>query len=164
MAVSYTHLDVYKRQLLEELRTLIYTDSNPQERTTTTLITDSAGETIGTFNFKEMDIIRYSQLTLNPHRIHWDKDYCRGTEGYRDIIVQGPFSLQVLLRIFEQYLKRQCHDTNISQIKYKNTAPLYPGTMITIHLLPGSTPNQYLLSMRDPTNVYLEAYVTLLEK
>ena len=35
-------------------------------------------------------LFRYSALTGNGHRIHYDADYVRGEEGYPGLIVHGP--------------------------------------------------------------------------
>ncbi|XDZ65232.1 MaoC family dehydratase N-terminal domain-containing protein [Alphaproteobacteria bacterium LSUCC0684] len=37
-------------------------------------------------------LFRFSALTWNTHRIHYDADHCRHTEGYPDIITHGPFT------------------------------------------------------------------------
>ena len=36
-------------------------------------------------------LFRYSALTFNGHRIHYDQDYCRTVEGYANLVVHGPF-------------------------------------------------------------------------
>ncbi|MGH3632490.1 MAG: hypothetical protein ACRDRL_34275, partial [Sciscionella sp.] len=35
-------------------------------------------------------LFRFSGLTANPHRIHYDADYCRQVEGYPGLVVHGP--------------------------------------------------------------------------
>jgi 3-methylfumaryl-CoA hydratase len=35
-------------------------------------------------------VFRYSALTFNAHRIHYDLPYARDVEGYAGIVVQGP--------------------------------------------------------------------------
>jgi len=44
-----------------------------------------------------VSLFRYSALTFNPHRIHYDRPYAMGTEGYPGLVVHGPFSQQCLL-------------------------------------------------------------------
>lgn len=41
-------------------------------------------------------LFRYSALTFNGHRIHYDVDYCRDIEGYDNLVVHGPLSATVL--------------------------------------------------------------------
>jgi len=42
-------------------------------------------------------VFRYSALTWNAHRIHYDADYTRGEEGYPAAVVNGGVTLQLLL-------------------------------------------------------------------
>jgi 3-methylfumaryl-CoA hydratase len=42
-------------------------------------------------------LFRYSALTFNSHRIHYDVDYCRGQESYPGLVVQGPLQASLLL-------------------------------------------------------------------
>jgi 3-methylfumaryl-CoA hydratase len=42
-------------------------------------------------------VFRYSAITFNGHRIHYDADYARGEESYPGIVVNGGLSLLLLL-------------------------------------------------------------------
>lgn len=41
-------------------------------------------------------LFRYSALTFNGHRIHYDQDYCRRVEGYANLVVHGPLNATML--------------------------------------------------------------------
>jgi 3-methylfumaryl-CoA hydratase len=41
-------------------------------------------------------LFRYSALTFNPHRIHYDRTYCIESEGYPGLVVHGPFAQQCI--------------------------------------------------------------------
>jgi 3-methylfumaryl-CoA hydratase len=41
-------------------------------------------------------LFRYSAMTFNGHRIHYDKDYVRDVEGYPGLIVHGPLQATLL--------------------------------------------------------------------
>lgn len=41
-------------------------------------------------------LFRYSALTFNGHRIHYDKPYTTGTEGYPGLVVHGPMQATLL--------------------------------------------------------------------
>lgn len=45
-------------------------------------------------------LFRYSALTFNGHRIHYDRDYCREAEGYPGLIVHGPLTATLLVDLF----------------------------------------------------------------
>jgi 3-methylfumaryl-CoA hydratase len=42
-------------------------------------------------------LFRYSALTFNSHRIHYDQPYATGVEGYRGLVVHGPLIATLLL-------------------------------------------------------------------
>lgn len=44
-------------------------------------------------------LFRFSALTYNGHRIHYDRDYVREVEGYQDLIVHGPLIALALLNL-----------------------------------------------------------------
>ena len=41
-------------------------------------------------------LFRFSALTFNAHRIHYDRDYARGVEMYPDLVVHGPLTALLL--------------------------------------------------------------------
>ena len=42
-------------------------------------------------------LFRYSALTFNAHRIHYDRDYAEGVEGYAGLVVHGPLIATLLI-------------------------------------------------------------------
>lgn len=42
-------------------------------------------------------LFRYSALTFNAHRIHYDRDYATGVEGYSGLVVHGPLLATLLI-------------------------------------------------------------------
>ncbi|QLL33388.1 hypothetical protein HG536_0E02990 [Torulaspora globosa] len=141
--------------LLRELRTLAYTNSPPRTRNATETAVRN-GASLGTFTFRDLDIIIYGQLSCNPHRIHWDRRYSQAVEGYRDIIVQGPFALQVLLKFAEDAI-----GSSITKVEYRNYNYIYPDTEVEVNLLPGQ--GQYRVCMNDarrPEVMFVQAVVS----
>jgi len=49
-------------------------------------------------------LFRYSALTFNGHRIHYDLDYARDVEGYRGLVTHGPLLAQLLMLLAERQL------------------------------------------------------------
>jgi 3-methylfumaryl-CoA hydratase len=47
-------------------------------------------------------LFRYSALTFNGHRIHYDADYCRQHEGYANLVIHGPLLATLLATHAEQ--------------------------------------------------------------
>lgn len=49
-------------------------------------------------------LFRYSALTFNGHRIHYDRDYARDVEGYAGLVVHGPLLAQIMVHKAEALL------------------------------------------------------------
>jgi 3-methylfumaryl-CoA hydratase len=50
-----------------------------------------------TVSVDPVSLFRYSALTFNPHRIHYDRGYATTVEGYPGLVIHGPYSQQCLL-------------------------------------------------------------------
>ncbi len=66
-------------------------------------------------------LFRYSALTFNGHRIHYDLDYCRDDEGYPGLVVHGPLTATLLLDL----VRRECPDREIAGFDYRATRPVF---------------------------------------
>ncbi|GGL32558.1 mesaconyl-C4 CoA hydratase [Phycicoccus endophyticus] len=69
-------------------------------------------------------LFRYSALTYNGHRIHYDQPYATGVEGYRGLVVHGP--LQALL-MAEHASARTNPQRAACELSYRLVAPLTVG-------------------------------------
>ncbi len=56
-------------------------------------------------------LFRYSALTFNGHRIHYDTPYVREVEGYPDLIVHGPLMATLLLETLRHEAGMACPAT-----------------------------------------------------
>lgn len=50
-----------------------------------------------THRFSSTTLFRYSALTFNGHRIHYDLDFARDSEGYGGLVTHGPLLAQLLM-------------------------------------------------------------------
>lgn len=73
----------------------------PLPQTTNAPLDQDSAETV---NFTSTLLFRYSALTMNGHRIHYDLDYCRHVEGYAGLVVHGPLLAQLLMLKAEREL------------------------------------------------------------
>lgn len=71
-----------------------------------------------TARFDPTLLFRYSALTFNGHRIHYDLDYSREVEGYAGLVVHGPLLAQFLIQLAEEMLGP------LSGFSFRATAPL----------------------------------------
>ena len=49
-------------------------------------------------------LFRFSALTYNAHRIHYDRDYARDVEGYPGLVVHGPLQALALAELCRAYI------------------------------------------------------------
>jgi 3-methylfumaryl-CoA hydratase len=68
-------------------------------------------------------LFRFSALTYNSHRIHYDRDYARDVEGYPGLVVHGP--LQALL--MAELARRVAPPPASCDYSYRLVAPLFEG-------------------------------------
>ena len=66
-------------------------------------------------------LFRYSALTFNGHRIHYDRDYVTKNEGYPGLIVHGPLLATLLVDL----LSEQFPDKTLSQFEFKAMRPVF---------------------------------------
>jgi 3-methylfumaryl-CoA hydratase len=75
-------------------------------------------------------LFRYSALTFNSHRIHYDLPYANGVEGYRGLVVHGPLTASLLLDL----ARRHCGDNRLTAFRFRATAPAFAGEVLHLAL------------------------------
>ena len=74
-------------------------------------------------------LFRFSALTFNGHRIHYDQPYVTGTEGYPGLIVHGPLMGMVQIEL----ARRANPDKVAKSFEFRALAPVYAGAAFTVH-------------------------------
>jgi len=82
-----------------------------------------------TINADPVLLFRYSALTFNGHRIHYDYPYVTGTEGYPGLIVHGP-----LLGTLQMELARRSNPTLTPKtFEFRALSPVFAGAPFSVH-------------------------------
>jgi len=66
-------------------------------------------------------LFRYSALTFNSHRIHYDRRYATEVEGYPGLVVHGPLIATLLLDL----LRRERPDATVAAFEFRALSPLF---------------------------------------
>lgn len=66
-------------------------------------------------------LFRYSALTFNGHRIHYDRRYVTEVEGYPGLVVHGPLIATLLLDL----LRRKLPDASLARFAFRAVSPLF---------------------------------------
>lgn len=78
-------------------------------------------------------LFRYSAITFNGHRIHYDLPYVTGVEGYPGLVVHGPIQATLLLNFVAATLGRVP-----ARLSYRGIAPAIAGNAIRVRRTPDS--------------------------
>lgn len=79
----------------------------------------------------EAMLFRYSALTFNAHRIHYDLDYCRKEEGYPGIIVHGPLQTTLLLDLCRRNAAKP-----VRKLDYRAVSPAFHNQKLSVGGIP----------------------------
>ncbi len=74
-------------------------------------------------------LFRYSALTFNGHRIHYDRDYVTKVEGYPGLIVHGPLQAALLVEMAAKLHGGKAPATFV----YRGLQPLFEGSAFSIN-------------------------------
>ncbi len=108
---------------IREVQTIVYREPS-QAKSELPIATDhdlSGWEFTESLKPTEALLFRFSALTFNTHRIHYDLPYTTREEGYPALVVHGPLMASLLLRFATQVLKGK----TIKSFKFRGLAPAY---------------------------------------
>lgn len=74
-------------------------------------------------------LFRYSALTFNGHRIHYDIDYAREVENYAGLVVHGPLQATLMLHLAARLNGGNCP----ARFSYRGMAPLFAGAPFSVN-------------------------------
>ncbi|MCU1387274.1 MAG: MaoC like protein [Ilumatobacteraceae bacterium] len=85
---------------------------------------------VETWQFDSTALFRYSALTFNGHRIHYDADYARSVEGYPNVVIHGPLLATLLIDLAVRRLGP------LRSFRYRAESPLFLPDAFTINAGP----------------------------
>lgn len=77
-------------------------------------------------------LFRYSALTFNGHRIHYDRDYVTREEGYPGLVVHGPLTATLLIDL----VRRHAPAASIEAFSFRAVSPLFDGNEMSVNASP----------------------------
>jgi len=92
-------------------------------------------------------LFRFSALTFNGHRIHYDRPYATETEGYPGLVVQGPLTATLLLDL----LRRSAPDATVRRFEFRGVRPLFEGSPFDLCGQPSADGKSVHLWAQDST-------------
>ena len=75
----------------------------------------------------EATLFRFSALTYNTHRIHYDQPYATGVEGYPSLVVHGPLLALLLLE-----MPRRQRPEPVTRFEFRLRRPVFVGQPLVV--------------------------------
>jgi 3-methylfumaryl-CoA hydratase len=112
---------VAERCVIEE-QDIVYCETpKPSESPPPASLAPSARDWVREIHPDAVLLFRYSALTFNGHRIHYDRRYATEVEGYPGLVVQGPLIATLLLDL----LRRHMPDAQVSRFAFRAVKPTF---------------------------------------
>lgn len=74
-------------------------------------------------------LFRYSALTFNGHRIHYDREFCTAEEGYSGLVVHGPMQAAMMLQLSSERREEKLPKS----FSFRGVKPLFDQAMFRIN-------------------------------
>lgn len=100
-------------------------------------------------------LMRFSAVTFNAHRIHFDRSYAREVEGYPDLVVHGPLTALLLAERARSWLGAAA-----SSFRFRATAPAFVGQRLWLTGEPAGDDAVALRAVRGDGATVMEARAT----
>ena len=107
--------------------------SPPMNGRTSSKTTPEAGR-IKTIRADPALLFRYSALTFNGHRVHYDRRYCLEREGYPGLVVHGPLQATLLLHHASEVI-----GIAPKSFEFRSIAPLFDESTFSLSALDGDS-------------------------
>ncbi|WP_319518560.1 MaoC family dehydratase N-terminal domain-containing protein [uncultured Martelella sp.] len=91
-------------------------------------------------------LFRYSALTYNGHRIHYDRPYATQEEGYPGLVVHGP----LVATLLQDFAHRCRPDERLTRFEFRGMAPLFVDDDFALEAAEGETPDRLALWAKGP--------------
>jgi 3-methylfumaryl-CoA hydratase len=92
-------LDAGEGPAVSEEQDLVYREPAAHQASAPDPAAAPQAEWLDTVNPDPVLLFRYSALTMNGHRIHYDRPYAMAEEAYPALVVQGPLQASLLMRL-----------------------------------------------------------------
>ena len=87
-------------------------------------------------------LFRFSAVTFNGHRIHYDHDYATQVEHYPDLVVHGPLTAMLLAQSASQRLGKP-----LKSFSYRASSPLFVDQPVSVDGVATASPGEETATM-----------------
>ena len=72
-------------------------------------------------------LFRYSAITFNGHKIHYDLPFSKNSEGHKGLLTHGPMQATLIANLAS-------HHYDLKSMKYRGLSPLVCGDPFTVEI------------------------------
>lgn len=120
---------------MTETQELVYReDARPGDDPPARLAAPAGAQASESFTPDPVLMFRFSALTFNGHRIHYDRDYARNVENYPDLVFHGPLTALLLARL----ASRLGENRHMKKFSFRAVAPLFVNRPFTLNAKPSA--------------------------
>lgn len=128
----YHRFSVDNQLRIEDRQTIVYQSQQPEATTPAFApLAAPVGDTVIGIEPSPTLLFRYSALTFNGHRTHYDAPYATGVEGYPGLVVHGPLQATLLLHLAGRVRGRQP-----DIFSFRSLSTLYGGEEMLLNARP----------------------------
>lgn len=138
--------------LIREEQDIVYKDFTPPGAKSSTPPKPLSASHTKSYTPTSTMLFRYSALTFNGHRIHYDMDYCREVEGYQSLVIHGPLNATMLADYAEEI-----SGARLGEFNYRGLAPAILGDRIALHADPTEKAQMTLRAMLADHTICMQA-------
>jgi 3-methylfumaryl-CoA hydratase len=88
-------------------------------------------------------LFRFSAVTFNGHRIHYDRDYATQVEHYPDLVVHGPLTAMLLAESASKHLGKP-----LKSLSFRASNPLFVDQLVYVEGTATASPSEETATMR----------------
>lgn len=119
--------------VVEETQTLVYRGETAGAAQPEAATAPSEAAVSRAYCADSVALFRFSAVTFNGHRIHYDRDYARVVEGYPDLVVHGPFQVMLLMDLF----LGEHSAFAVREFSFRARRPIFAGDRFTLNCSAG---------------------------
>lgn len=116
---------------IRERQTIVYREAASGGQGSVAAPFDPAprGDVVESIDVSPTLLFRYSALTFNAHRIHYDHPYATEIEGYPGLVVHGPLQASLLIQ-----MAARCHGNKMpARFSFRGASPAFGGQPLELN-------------------------------
>ncbi|MFT5577693.1 MAG: 3-methylfumaryl-CoA hydratase [Paraglaciecola psychrophila] len=98
-------------------------------------------------------LFRYSGITFNSHRIHYDQHYTTTEEGYPGLVVQGPMMASMLMNLAQASRPKE----PLRRFEFRGLAPAFVDQDLRLAVIDKGTEDECSLDIRNNNGALIQS-------